>query len=58
LPGTECASIATSELKTASGGDLIDEGRFSVPCPETSLTVTEVYEGLEQGYRHKPSAKT
>lgn len=28
-------------------GDLVDEGRFSVPCPETSLTLTEIYEGLE-----------
>ena len=26
--------------------DLVDEGRFSVPCPETSLTLAEIYEGL------------
>ena len=26
--------------------DLVDEGRFSVPCPEMSLTLAEVYEGL------------
>ena len=28
-------------------GDLVDEGGFSVPCPETSLALTEIYEGLE-----------
>jgi Uma2 family endonuclease len=28
-------------------GDLVDEGRFSVPCPETTLTLAEIYEGLE-----------
>jgi Uma2 family endonuclease len=28
-------------------GDLVDEGGFSVPCPETSLTLAEIYEGLE-----------
>lgn len=27
-------------------GDLVDEGRFSVPCPEVSLSLAEVYEGL------------
>jgi len=27
-------------------GDLVDEGRFSVPCPETELTLAEIYEGL------------
>jgi hypothetical protein len=27
-------------------GDLVDEGRFSVPCPETELSLAEVYEGL------------
>ncbi len=27
-------------------GDLVDEGRFSVPCPETSLSLAEIYEGL------------
>ena len=26
-------------------GDLVDEGRFSVPCPEMSLTLAEIYEG-------------
>ncbi len=25
--------------------DLVDEGRFSVPCPEMSLTLAEIYEG-------------
>ncbi len=28
-------------------GDLVDEGRFSVPCPETDLSLDEIYEGLE-----------
>ena len=27
-------------------GDLLDEGRFSVPCPETDLFLAEIYEGL------------
>ncbi len=26
--------------------DLVDEGRFSVPCPEMPLTLAEIYEGL------------
>lgn len=26
--------------------DLVDEGRFSVPCPEMFLTLSEIYEGL------------
>jgi Uma2 family endonuclease len=29
------------------GGDHVDEARFSIPCLETSLTTTEIYEGLE-----------
>lgn len=28
-------------------GDLVDEGRFLVPCPETTLSVAQIYEGLE-----------
>jgi Uma2 family endonuclease len=28
-------------------GDLVDEERFSVPCPETDLSLAEIYEGLE-----------
>ena len=28
-------------------GDLLDEGRFSVPCPETEHSLVEIYEGLE-----------
>lgn len=28
-------------------GDLVDEGRFSVPCPEMKLSLDEIYEGLE-----------
>jgi Uma2 family endonuclease len=27
-------------------GDLVDEGRFSVPCPETTLSLAEIYEEL------------
>ncbi len=26
--------------------DLVEEGRFSVPCPEMSLALAEIYEGL------------
>jgi Uma2 family endonuclease len=28
-------------------GDLVDEGRFAVPCPETTLSLADIYEGLE-----------
>jgi Uma2 family endonuclease len=28
-------------------GDLVDDGRFSIPCPEATLTLAEIYEGLE-----------
>ncbi|CAA9441845.1 MAG: hypothetical protein AVDCRST_MAG58-29 [uncultured Rubrobacteraceae bacterium] len=28
-------------------GDLVDEGRFSVPCPEAELSLAEIYEGLD-----------
>jgi len=28
-------------------GGLVDDGRFSIPCPETTLTLAEIYEGLE-----------
>ena len=34
------------------------KGRFPIPCPETELSLAEIYEGLKQGYRHKPSART
>ncbi|MGH3145856.1 MAG: Uma2 family endonuclease [Rubrobacter sp.] len=27
-------------------GDLVDEGRLSVPCPETELSLAEIYENL------------
>ena len=26
--------------------DLLDEGRFPIPCPETSLSLAQIYEGL------------
>jgi Uma2 family endonuclease len=39
-----------SHLRSDDGvwrrGDLVDEGRFSVPCPETDLSLAEIYEGL------------
>jgi hypothetical protein len=28
-------------------GDLVDEGRFPTPCPQTNLSLEEIYEGLE-----------
>ena len=28
-------------------GALLDQGRFSVPCPEAELSLAEIYEGLE-----------
>jgi Uma2 family endonuclease len=28
-------------------GDLLDTGRFAVPCLETNLSLAEIYEGLE-----------
>jgi len=28
-------------------GYLVDEGHLSIPCPETELTLEEIYEGLE-----------
>jgi Uma2 family endonuclease len=40
-----------SHLRSDNGvwrrGDLVDEGRLSVPCPETDLSLAEIYEGLE-----------
>ena len=27
--------------------DLVDEGRFPIPCPETTLSLADIYEGLE-----------
>ena len=38
-------------FRTESGtwrrADLVDEGSSPVPCPETTLTLDEIYEGLE-----------
>jgi hypothetical protein len=28
-------------------GNLVDDGRFVVPRPETTLTLAEIYEGVE-----------
>lgn len=57
LPGLEAYLIVDQErrwverhFRDADGmwrrADLVDEGRFSVPCPEIELTLAEVYEGL------------
>ena len=39
-----------SHLRSDDGvwrrGDLVDEGSFTVPCPETDLSLDEIYEGL------------
>jgi Uma2 family endonuclease len=39
-----------SHLRSDDGvwrrGDLVDEGRFPVPCPETDFSLAEIYEGL------------
>jgi len=40
-----------SHLRSDDGvwrrGDLVDEGRFTVPCPEIDLSLDEIYEGLD-----------
>ncbi len=40
-----------SHLRSNDGvwrrGDLVDEGSFTVPCPETDLSLDEIYEGLD-----------
>lgn len=33
--------------RTWRRGDLVDEGRFPIPCPETELFLKEVYEDLD-----------
>jgi Uma2 family endonuclease len=40
-------NLIRSEAGIWRRGDLVDEGRFSIPCPETDLSLAEVYEGLE-----------
>lgn len=57
LPGLKAYLIVDQERKRVERhfrdqegawrrGDLVDEGRFSIPCPETSLSLAEIYEGL------------
>jgi Uma2 family endonuclease len=58
MPGLEAYLIVAqdrrwveSHLRGEDGvwrrGDLVDEGRFSIPCPVTNLSLSEIYEGLE-----------
>jgi Uma2 family endonuclease len=58
MPGLEAYLIVSqdrrwveSHLRGEDGvwrrGDLVDEGRFSIPCPVTNLSLSEIYEGLE-----------
>lgn len=57
VPGLKACLIVDQErmqverhFRDEAGGwyraDLVDEGHFSVPCPEMSLTLAEIYEGL------------
>ena len=36
-----------AEDRTWRRADLVDEGRFPVSCPETELSLAQIYEGLE-----------
>ena len=58
MPGLEAYLIVSQDRRwverhfrgedgTWRRADLVDEGRFSVPCPETNLSLAEIYEGLE-----------
>jgi Uma2 family endonuclease len=58
MPGLDAYLIISQNRRwvehhfRAEGGtwrraDLVDEGRFSVPCPETELALEDIYEGLE-----------
>jgi Uma2 family endonuclease len=57
MPGLEAYLIISQDRKwverhfRAEDGswrraDLVDEGRFPVPCPETELSLEQIYEGL------------
>jgi Uma2 family endonuclease len=57
MPGLEAYLIVSQDrrwverhLRGEDGvwrrGDLVDEGRFSVPCPKTELSLDEIYAGL------------
>ena len=58
MPGLEAYLIVSQDRKwverhfrTGDGtwrrADLLVEGRFSAPCPETELSLAGIYEGLE-----------
>ena len=58
MPGLEAYLIFAQDrrwverhFRTEDGtwrrADLVDEGRFSMPCPETELSLADIYEGLE-----------
>ncbi|HEX2740927.1 MAG TPA: Uma2 family endonuclease [Rubrobacter sp.] len=58
MPGLEAYLIISQDRKwverhfraedgTWRRADLVDEGRFPVPCPETELSLARIYEGLE-----------
>jgi Uma2 family endonuclease len=57
MPGLRAYLIVAQDQRWVEGhvrgednlwhrGDLLDEDRISVPCPETNLTLAEIYEGL------------
>ena len=57
LPGLEAYLIVDQDRKQVERhfrdeegawrrGDLVEEGRFSIPRPETSISLAEIYEGL------------
>jgi Uma2 family endonuclease len=69
MPGIEAYLIVAQDrswverhFRTEDGAwrraDLVNEGRFSVPCPEAELSLAEIYEGLEYGHRLQSPAKT
>jgi Uma2 family endonuclease len=58
MPGLEAYLIVSQDRKWVERhfrgedgvwrrSDLVDAGRFPIPCPETRLSVDEIYEGLE-----------
>lgn len=58
MPGLEAYLIISQDRKwverhfrdedgTWRRADLVDEGRFPVSCPETELSLAQIYEGLE-----------
>jgi len=58
MPGLEAYLIVAQDRKwverhfraengTWRRADLLDEGRFPIPCPETELSLAQIYEGLE-----------